>query len=71
MNKPKWLELIWLLCWLAPPIIVTAIIRQVFGLNVAGFSAVASILVFGWLALTIAWSQLMASGTEDEHQNAR
>ena len=67
MNKPKWLELIWLMSWLSPPIVVAAIISQSFDLNVAVCLAITCLLVFVWLAILIAWSRLTASATKDEH----
>ncbi len=58
MNKPKWLELIWLVCWMSPPIVVAAIVSQIFHLSFAGKLSVAVGLLTGWFTLIIVWSRL-------------
>ena len=65
MNKPKWLELIWLMCWMMPPVIVAAIMCQLFRMNFMAYIAVSIAALFAWLGLAIAWSWLTSSKTED------
>ncbi len=67
MNKPKWLELIWLMCWLMPPLIVAAVISRFFALNVGGYIGVVGISLIGWFVPIIMWSRFTSSDSDNEH----
>ena len=72
MNKPKWLELIWILCWLAPPIILAAIVGRTFQLDHLAYLATAALLIAGWFTSIIWWSRSLPTEheNEDKSQNA-
>jgi hypothetical protein len=67
MNKPKWLELIWLLCWMSPPIILAMIVRRVFQFDVLAYVAISALLIIGWFASIICWSRSKPTETQNEN----
>ena len=61
MNKPKWLEIIWVMAWLSPPTVVAAVIALFTGLGFVGYFSVAFGLILVWVALLGAWTRLSSS----------
>ena len=68
MNKPKWLELIWITCWMAPPIILAVVIRHVLQFGFLAFVAIAALLIIGWFASIIWWSRSKPTETQNENK---
>ena len=69
MNKPKWLELIWLTLWMMPPIVLAAIICRVFRLPFVAYGLIAVLSPFAWLGILMAWSWLISARSVDTHND--
>lgn len=64
MNKPKWLELIWLALWMMPPVILAAIIGGHFGLNFIAYFFLSLVSLSFWLGTVLVWCWLTSARNE-------
>ena len=70
MNKPKWLELLYLAVFFLPPGIATGLCLRMLNVrfNIAGvlfFVAIATVIMLVWIAMFVACSHWLSKNTKN------
>ncbi|PQO41278.1 hypothetical protein C5Y96_00775 [Blastopirellula marina] len=65
MNRPYWLDSVYILVWMLPPVLVAFVVSKMTGLSgivgLAVFLGIGLVAIFLWLALLVLWSRLFKS----------